>query len=697
VIAEGKVVLIFRIEEEAIVRSIEFIGNRTFKAKTLRKKALLRVGEYLEGGPGGAERGRAALEEYYLKKGFAFAQVGLDSNSEQLLQGRLIYRITEGPRVKIKSVRFSGNSALKARTLRKAIKTDEKKWLLWRRDYSERAVERDIRGLQRLYYQRGFLDSKITAEREFNAKSDRVRLTFVISEGPAYTVERIILAGTQYLDQKKIRAELKLQEGQIYNDRTARLDVQRVLRVYRQVGFIDVKVEQSRRFISKDRVNVEYEIAEGEQFRIGRVDITGNKETKDKVIRRVLDEYDFMPGKWYNAEVARGDGSGDLERDVRRRIMAEEATITPSGETPGRRDAKVQVQEALSGWISPGVAAYSDTGLAAHIIYREENFDIKDWPKSISDIIPPRAFKGGGKKMQIGATVGTIWSRFWTDFTDPYWKDKPIEMNLGGMSDEWEREAYDEGKLKAHIGFAQRYQQRYADRWRRNIRFRLENVDVKSLDSDAPKEVVDDKGDNVLAGVKVGIRKDNVDRRFNPTTGWVLSANYEQVGGDHTFGKAGGTYKRYRTLSEDFAGRKTVLATRLHGSTIVGDAPVFEKYYAGGSGFYGIRGFDYRGVSTRGLQRNVASPKRKDPIGSDWIFLVNAEVIVPLVREDIAALFFVDSGAIDSGNYRVSVGAGIQIQIPQWFGPMRFELGLPVMKDGEDDTQVFSFSGGWLF
>jgi outer membrane protein assembly factor BamA len=102
-------------------------------------------------------------------------------------------------------------------------------------------------------------------------------------------------------------------------------------------------------------------------------------------------------------------------------------------------------------------------------------------------------------------------------------------------------------------------------------------------------------------------------------------------------------------------------------------------------------------VSTRGLQRNVASPKRKDPIGSDWIFLVNAEVIVPLVREDIAALFFVDSGAIDSGNYRVSVGAGIQIQIPQWFGPMRFELGLPVMKDGEDDTQVFSFSGGWLF
>jgi len=290
-----------------------------------------------------------------------------------------------------------------------------------------------------------------------------------------------------------------------------------------------------------------------------------------------------------------------------------------------------------------------------------------------------------------------MWSRFWADYTDPYWRDKPISMNVGGLSDEWERECYDEARLKGYIGFAQRYQKRYANRWRKSIRFRFENVNVGSLDNDAPKEIVDDKGDNALVGVKLGIRKDRIDRRFNPSRGWVLSADYEQVGGDHTFGKLGGTYRRYRTLSEDLAGRKTILATRLHASTILGDAPVFEKFYAGGSGFYGIRGFDYRGVSTRGLQRNVPNPTRKDPIGSEWIFLANTEVVVPLVREEIAALFFVDSGAIDSGKYRVSVGTGIQIQIPQWFGPMRFEIGLPVMRDGEDDTRVFSFSAGWLF
>ena len=70
-----------------------------------------------------------------------------------------------------------------------------------------------------------------------------------------------------------------------------------------------------------------------------------------------------------------------------------------------------------------------------------------------------------------------------------------------------------------------------------------------------------------------------------------------------------------------------------------------------------------------------------------------------MASDNFAALFFIDSGAIDSGNYRAAVGTGIQIMIPQWFGPvpMRFEIAAPLMKDGDDDTQAFSFSVGRLF
>jgi len=160
-----------------------------------------------------------------------------------------------------------------------------------------------------------------------------------------------------------------------------------------------------------------------------------------------------------------------------------------------------------------------------------------------------------------------------------------------------------------------------------------------------------------------------------------------------------GVHRWYKVVHEDLAERKTVLGTKVLLATTFGDAPPFEKFYAGGMGTYGIRGFDYRGVSTRGLQTTVPNPERKDPIGSDWVFLAGAEVTVPLVSENFAALFFVDSGAIDTGPYRVAVGMGIQILIPQWFGPvpMRFELAAPIMKDDDDDTESFSFSVGRLF
>ena len=169
--------------------------------------------------------------------------------------------------------------------------------------------------------------------------------------------------------------------------------------------------------------------------------------------------------------------------------------------------------------------------------------------------------------------------------------------------------------------------------------------------------------------------------------------------GDFDFGIVKATTVGYRTLYEDLLERRTVLAVKLLAASTVSDAPPFEKFYAGGTSTYGIRGFEYRGVSTRGLQTNVSNPIRKDPIGSDWIVTGNVEISVPLDSEMLSALFFVDAGMIDTGGVRASVGTGIQILLPQWFGPvpMRFELAAPFMKEDEDETQIFSFSVGALF
>lgn len=693
-VVDDKIRLTFVVGEKDIVRKIVFTGNRKFKAGKLQKKLDFKVGDYLD--TIGAESGRRSLIEYYQKKGFLFVQITLDTG--KLRRGEVVYTIDEGPRVKIRSIKFSGNKDIKTGSLKKVIKSKSRKWLILPSYYLEEKVNEDVAKLQSAYYQRGFLDAEIRAEREFSADRSKVGIIFVIDEGAVYTVGSIALTGNMHFDEEALRSVLKLKQGQVYSERRADSGVKELLKLYRENGFIDAEVKHFRKFVSEagpDVVNVEFEVAEGRRFRIGRIDITGNEQTHDKVVRRVLDEYDFQPGEWYNADIARGDGSGYLEKKIREMVLTESTTITPTGEVPGQRDAQVSIVEGQTGNIMLGAGVSTDAGLLGQLVYEQRNFDIRDWPDSFGEFITGKAFRGAGQRLRIALEPGTEVGQYSISFTEPYLRNKPISLDVVASSWERDRESYEEGRLKGYVGF----EKRYKNDWRRSISFRLEQVDVGDLEIDAPKEIRDVKGGNFLAGVTLGVGRDLTDDRFNPTKGYNFNVSYEQVGGDHTFGILSGVYRRYKTIYEDLAERKTVLSMKLLGASVVGDAPPFEKFYGGGSGTYGIRGFEYRGVSTRGLQTNVARPERKDPIGSDWIFLANAEVTVPLVSDSFAALFFVDSGAIDSGNYRAAVGTGIQILIPQWFGrvPMRFSIATPIMKDDEDDTEVFSFSVGRLF
>jgi len=688
-VADEKIKLTFVVVEKNIIRSITFVGNHSYKTTTLEKKLDFKAGDYLDIAQ--AQVSTAALTEFYRKNGYVFAQITLDEG--KLQEGRLIYTIDEGARVKIGMVKFTGNKTLKTSELKKVIKTKKNKFVFWPNYYSEEQLTADTAKLQSVYYDRGFLNASITTKEEFSKDKKKARITFVIDEGPAYKIDKITLAGNKYLDNKSLLPQLRSKEGVVYREKKAQADVKQILKLYRQDGFIDAKVEQKREFASKDTVNMAFDITEGERFRIGQVEITGNEQTQDKVIRRVLDEYDFQPGQWYNADTVRGDGSGELEKTVKNTVLLENITITPAGKKPGQRDAQVNVTEGQTGMVMIGAGVASDSGIIGQLTFEQRNFDITNKPKGFGELITGQAYKGAGQNLRIAMEPGTEVSQYSVAFSDPYFRDKPVSFDIIGSSYERGFESYDEKRLKGFVGF----ENREKDHWRKSIGFRVENVDVANIETDAPQEIKDVSGNNLLASVIFGIGRDLTDSRFTPSKGIIYNVNYEQTGGDYTFGILSGTYKYFSTLYEDLAERKTILATRLYAATTVGDAPPFEKFYAGGS--TSIRGFEYRGVSTRGLQTGVPNPKREDPIGSDWIFLANAEVAVPVISENFSWLFFVDSGAIDTGGYRASVGTGIQILIPQWFGPvpMRFEFAMPFMKAEGDVTQVFSFSIGRLF
>ena len=729
--------------QKFIVESIEFDSGgkkRSFKDKKLLEKLDLEVGDDLIW----AEPGRDNLEKFYYEKGFALAQIDLET--EQLPEGKmkLTYKIDEGPKVSTGRVFIRGNNILKTGALKRALKTTGKKWFFWSQNFSKDVLTADLDKLKEIYWNQGFLahsimfslspdilDPAVIAQQR-QQKKCRVDITYQIQEGPVYTIEKIILdfiddegktaeeivikstnpedlqprKDPWPFDEKQLRERVTLEPAQIYSQKTADSDVEQLRMLYGTNGFINAKIRLQRPIFIPDThaINIEFQVFEGLQYRIGRIDITGNKETHDKVYRRILDEYDFFPANLYNAGIAPKEGGGELEKRIRRMTLAEEVSIAPMGQAYGPKDAKVlgqdaevHVKEGLTGNIWPGVGLSSDHGLIGQLIYDERNFDITDWPESIGELIPGRSFRGAGQSFKIGAEPGTRLSQYTVSFSDPYWggePNKPIRLSVTGASWDRIRETYDEGRIKGSVAFKKRYDHGV---WFRSISFRAEDVEVDDIDIDAPIEIIEEEGSNFIAGIKFGIKRDTTDDEFLPTNGSIFDISYEQVGGDHSFGILEGAQRWYRTLHEDLAERKTVLAIKLLGATTIDEAPTFEKFYGGGTGIYGIRGFDYRGVSPRGI--NPISLERDDPIGSDWIFLANAEVTVPLTGDNFAALFFIDSGTVESGGYRVSGGAGIQIMIPQWFGPvpMRFELAAPILKDDYDDTQTFSFSVGRLF
>jgi outer membrane protein insertion porin family len=683
-VANDEVILTFVVVERDIVRDVRFTGNKAFKDKKLQAKAAISRGNFLDELE--AESARLALQEFYRSNGYAFAEVSY--NKQDFENGILHYQIREGSPVKIAEVKFEGNQALKTRSLKRAVKTKERKFLFWRRYYKPEFIEQDIIKIQKAYQKRGYLDAKIDVIKHFGSNNRRAYIIFRIDEGPVYRIADIELQNVVHLTAERLRDEINFEKNDVYNKTRVDSAVNKIADVYRKAGYVDAQVELEREFLGNNEVKLIYSISPGKRFRIGEIEISGNQEVQDRVIRRVLDEYDFTPGKWYDAEIARGNGQGYLEKLVRRTAVLKDARIISKDTTSGMKNAEVSVQEGRTGSVMLGAGIASDSGLIGQLVYEQRNFDIKDKPKSWKEFITGKAYKGGGQTLRVSLQPGTEVSQYSVSFTEPYLHDKPTSLNLVGSSWEREQESYDEGRVKGYMGL----EKRFKNGWRRSLSFRLEDVDIDSLESDAPKEIVDVKGSNLLAGVKLGFGRDKRDDKYDPTKGYSFNVSYEQLGGDHTFGILQAVHRYYKTIREDLAERKTVLATKVLAGTTLGDAPPFEMFYGGGSGTYGIRGFEYRGVSPRGGTGD-------DPIGSDWIFIANSEITVPMFSKNFSGLVFVDSGMVESGGYRASIGVGVEIKIPRWFGPvpMRFELAAPFMKDSKDDTQAFSFSVGRLF
>lgn len=671
----------FDLTERTFVSAIRFQGNSRFSDNRLRREVPVQVDQAVD--PFSARDGQEAILRLYREEGFADASVEFDR--EQLQRtGELVYVIEEGPRTRIRRIEFEGNTAFSDRVLRRQIQTKKAFWILRTGAFDEDVVDGDVAALQTYYRDRGWLDARVSYRRE--PVENGIRLVFTIVEGTRYVIEGLTLTGNTVFSTEELMALIESREGQFVNRPRLDDDAQAIRRRYGEIGHIYTEVRVIRVFSEQPgAVRVTFQIEEGDAYRVGEVVVRGNSRTKDKVVRRELNL--CPPDDLWNMTEVR-----DAERSLVDSRIFRSARVLPVGDEPGVRDAVIDVVEAdrLGDFIF-GAGITSNSGVVGQIVLDLQNFDLFDTPRSLSELFRFRAFSGAGQRLRLELRPGTETSRFRVDFTEPYLFDRPIRFDYGAYLFTRDREAYAETRVGTTVSFGRRFERGWFRNWTGEVTFRVEEIEVDSVDLFAGDQIHDDEGQSFLTSVRYTMVRDRTDNRFVPTVGDRLRLSYEQVGalgGDHVFGEIRSRYSRYFTVATDAEERKSVLELWGEGGYQIGDAPVYERLYAGGIG--SIRGFEFRGIGPRDGFDDTN-------VGADYLILLGGEYSFPVYGKNLRGHVFLDSGTAGSG-YRAAVGAGVRFTIDV-LGPipLEFNLAAPVLRDSEDEEQILSFVIGGIF
>jgi outer membrane protein insertion porin family len=111
-------------------------------------------------------------------------------------------------------------------------------------------------------------------------------LVINVRENPV--INRIILEGNKRLKEDKILPEIKLAPRQIFTRPAARADVDRILELYRRQGRFAARVEPKIVQLDQNRVDVVFEIYEGDLAKVRAINVIGNKEFSDERLRKEM-------------------------------------------------------------------------------------------------------------------------------------------------------------------------------------------------------------------------------------------------------------------------------------------------------------------------------------------------------------------------------------------------------------------------
>lgn len=636
-----------------------------------------------------------------------FSDVRVDFTEKE---GKNILTFTVVERPLVRTVKFAGNKELSEEKLR-ALITIKSPDL-----YDVTILDKNIEAILKAYKEAGYYAAKIEPQVEVTELNE-ANITLNCSEGEEILIDSIRFEGNKAFTAKELKKGMETQERWFlswmtgrgaYQEEVLNNDLAMITDRYFDQGYIQIKVHQPQvSMIKKNRyLDILLEIEEGEQYRIGTIDVTGDllrsreelipllglsagdlfsrkklREGMMKINDLYADEgYAYVnvaPLSKVNPEARTVDLTIEIEKSFL--VVTRKIEITGNNKTIDkviRREIMLNEGDNFSATkIKESRRRIQNLGFFEEVKIATQKADspgsmdmlveVKEKPTGTFSLgfgystidgfigqtsVTQDNLLGRGYKGNLSAAVGSKSTTYQFGLLDPHFLDSDLTLGFDLYKTDRQWSDFSKkslgGDLKLGIPFSYDVKSFFV--------YRYEQKEIYDVDPAASSIIRSQQGFSTLSSIYSSLSRDTTDFRMDPRTGTLSSASIEfaGLGGTEKFVKYELDHRYFYPLIWKFV---FSAHGRLGYVQEVGNEPIpiDERYYLGG--LYSLRGFKARKVGPRiksvlttidpSTGATIVGPPSYEYIGGTKIGYGNLEITFPLVEESgFKGVVFYDFG-----------------------------------------------------
>jgi outer membrane protein insertion porin family len=666
--------LYINVKELPIIQDIEFKGIKAKKYITILTDQM-------------SLKSRSSFNEFLLQKdlskitnilrqsGYYFANIDIKKIFNSNNSVNLIFKVQMGKKASISEIRFIGEKKFKSSKLLTVIMSEEDKF--WKflsksKFINREQTELDKRLLKNFYLEKGYYN--VNVEKAFTQILDKKNflLTYKIDAGKKFFFNNFdILLPDDYNieDFKDLKNTFKELKNTYYSYKGIQSILDEIDKIASTKNYEFLNVGVSENIYEDNKLNFVFNVKEGDQFYIEKINVFGNDITNESLIRQkfVKDEGDPFNSLLHNKTINNLKSAG---------IFKSVTSDIKNGSANGLKVIDITVEEKPTGEITAG-AGYGTSGSTFAFGIKENNFN------------------GNGIKLDANLALSENSIRGKFSYTTPNfaYSDRSLTTSLESSTTDKEKDyGYKSSLNKILIGTSfEQYENLYL-----SPSFSV-STEKLTTTSEASANYKKQEGNYFDALLDYSISYNTLNSSFRPSNGLVstflqevpiLSDSYSITNGYQLTG--------YKEVIND-----SVLSMGIYTRTINSlqsnkDVRISKRMFL-------------PSTKLRGFEPGKIGPKDGlDFVGGNYMASFNTALTLPFIFPtydsidfsiffDAANIWHVDySKNVDQSNsVRSATGIGLNLITP--VGPLSFSLSQPITKADGDITESIRFNLGTTF